>query len=594
MKKKLLKSLRMLLVAAGLCMGANVNAQTVTATLSGLTGSGKTIYPVYTLSATDDGDNPVASPVFEVSGTSASAAAVSGTTLTFSAATAEAITITETTTGATTTLSCVGPYERTTYHNFIFTDRSQIPTGYSGSSWSNTTPRGFSDSNITRHRFGFAGGAGDNTFAQYYQNIALSGAKGGTVQMDNFQGYGLQANNKDLYMTLLASFNGQIVKLSYLQGNSETPITLASAKSKADYTMMTGGNYQITISTSDDRLITGLEVYTPTSLTAVPSSFDYTDFGNTRDVTLTGIVLTKDNISGIAGVISSKYTSRHGIAISAQTADDITVEDLNSLIPDSKRNTWFIDLPKQNINNRSISWFKYKTGANIRSYNSYGGNKWDGYSVALIDGENYGVEFGVTATVGASYNRSFTADIVNTICLPFAIDNTSGALGKIYTLDDTQSSGSAVAFKTVTTTEANKPYLFVPSTTGMLEIAANTVFSAKNAQTTTVGDFSLIGVQSSTSINSDESNSVYAFKTDGTLIKVTSATTLKGFRAYLVATGESKARQLTILFGDETTGISKVDNERDAVSGYYNLNGQRVSQPTGGLYIFNGKKVIVK
>ena len=45
----------------------------------------------------------------------------------------------------------------------------------------------------------------------------------------------------------------------------------------------------------------------------------------------------------------------------------------------------------------------------------------------------------------------------------------------------------------------------------------------------------------------------------------------------------------------ETTGINTLNVERGTMNGeVYNLNGQRVAQPTKGLYIVNGKKVIVK
>ena len=44
----------------------------------------------------------------------------------------------------------------------------------------------------------------------------------------------------------------------------------------------------------------------------------------------------------------------------------------------------------------------------------------------------------------------------------------------------------------------------------------------------------------------------------------------------------------------EPTGIQEVQNGMPAVNGYYNLSGQRVSQPVQGLYIVNGKKVIMK
>ena len=46
--------------------------------------------------------------------------------------------------------------------------------------------------------------------------------------------------------------------------------------------------------------------------------------------------------------------------------------------------------------------------------------------------------------------------------------------------------------------------------------------------------------------------------------------------------------------GDEATGISRVAAE-DGNDTWYNLSGQRISAPTKkGLYIKNGKKVIVK
>ena len=42
------------------------------------------------------------------------------------------------------------------------------------------------------------------------------------------------------------------------------------------------------------------------------------------------------------------------------------------------------------------------------------------------------------------------------------------------------------------------------------------------------------------------------------------------------------------------TGISVVSSQKEAKGEFYNINGQRVSQPTKGLYIVNGKKVIIK
>ena len=48
------------------------------------------------------------------------------------------------------------------------------------------------------------------------------------------------------------------------------------------------------------------------------------------------------------------------------------------------------------------------------------------------------------------------------------------------------------------------------------------------------------------------------------------------------------------VFEDNTTGIGDVKRETITDDRYYNLSGQRVENPTKGLYIKNGKKVVVK
>ena len=55
------------------------------------------------------------------------------------------------------------------------------------------------------------------------------------------------------------------------------------------------------------------------------------------------------------------------------------------------------------------------------------------------------------------------------------------------------------------------------------------------------------------------------------------------------------ARSLNVVFADETTGIKNLTptlSEGEKV--VYNLQGRRVTQPTKGIYVHNGKKVIIK
>ena len=75
------------------------------------------------------------------------------------------------------------------------------------------------------------------------------------------------------------------------------------------------------------------------------------------------------------------------------------------------------------------------------------------------------------------------------------------------------------------------------------------------------------------------------------------ALTLKPFRAYIVqeANGATPARTVKFNLDDEnTTGVTEIVNSKLSNSKYFDLQGRRVAQPTKGLYIVNGKKVVVK
>ncbi len=74
------------------------------------------------------------------------------------------------------------------------------------------------------------------------------------------------------------------------------------------------------------------------------------------------------------------------------------------------------------------------------------------------------------------------------------------------------------------------------------------------------------------------------------------AATLRAGTAYLyVPSGDAHALNIVFEDGSETTSINSVQSSESKVqSEVYNLAGQRVAQPTKGLYIVNGKKVVIK
>ena len=65
-------------------------------------------------------------------------------------------------------------------------------------------------------------------------------------------------------------------------------------------------------------------------------------------------------------------------------------------------------------------------------------------------------------------------------------------------------------------------------------------------------------------------------------------------KAYLQVPATAARASFAISFDDETTGIATVENASVLNENYYNLNGQRIVAPQKGLYIVNGKKVVLK
>ncbi len=73
--------------------------------------------------------------------------------------------------------------------------------------------------------------------------------------------------------------------------------------------------------------------------------------------------------------------------------------------------------------------------------------------------------------------------------------------------------------------------------------------------------------------------------------KLSAEGTLSKGKAYL----ESESAAPFLGFdGEDTTGINSVERGALSVEGCYTLDGRRVAQPTKGLYIVNGKKVVIK
>lgn len=202
--------------------------------------------------------------------------------------------------------------------------------------------------------------------------------------------------------------------------------------------------------------------------------------------------------------------------------------------------------------------------------------------------------------------RSFVADTWNTVCLPFALtsDQATQLFGSGYKVAAfTGVNNEIMQFTTLSSNddfEAGVPYLVNPTknlSNSSPVVLIDVDLTAKNGSTVTYDGYSFVGtlVQKTFTENLDYTRFVAS---GNELKKPNSGSTLKALRAYFILPASfdhSHAPKLSIDGEGEATEIISLDNERVIMDNvYYDLSGRRVMNPTKGLYIVNGHKVIIK
>ena len=149
----------------------------------------------------------------------------------------------------------------------------------------------------------------------------------------------------------------------------------------------------------------------------------------------------------------------------------------------------------------------------------------------------------------------------------------------------------------------------VAANTGLIVMGATANIPVTDSGTEYTGDanklFACDGSWSEVGVNDNGTNFVLTVQNEKVVFApVTDANhtaTLAAGQAalWLNVTMPTTARGLSLVFGEETTGVSDatrlMNNDESIKNGeVYNLSGQRVAQPSQGIYIIDGKKVIIK
>ena len=193
----------------------------------------------------------------------------------------------------------------------------------------------------------------------------------------------------------------------------------------------------------------------------------------------------------------------------------------------------------------------------------------------------------------------------NTLCLPFDVtlegSPLEGATAK--TLTDATVDGNAVNLifgSEVDELEAGVPYIILWNEGENIvdpTFKNVTIANVTNPCEFASGEVKFIGYYDAFDITTPANDDIYYMKANNTLAHTGKPRTLKAFRAYFQF-GENvmqNARTFVLDFGDGSQATSISSLPADMLEGdWYTVSGMKVETLKKGIYISNGKKVVVK
>ena len=188
----------------------------------------------------------------------------------------------------------------------------------------------------------------------------------------------------------------------------------------------------------------------------------------------------------------------------------------------------------------------------------------------------------VSAAQYATFGDLGSPDVIN-----YGSANPSGLKAYIAYVE-----GNKVKLEEVSKATANTAVILYHDLTTATSYTVNTTNESVSTTTHTnqlqISDGTVTGDGSTIYVLANGSNDVGFYL-------VTNGSAITAGKAYLKVSA-NEAPQF-IGFGGDTTGINeerRVKSEEFATAQYYDLQGRHVAQPTKGLYIVNGKKIVIK
>lgn len=211
-------------------------------------------------------------------------------------------------------------------------------------------------------------------------------------------------------------------------------------------------------------------------------------------------------------------------------------------------------------------------------------------SVGLSIAANQRANVGEITLLGRFYSRKVASGDYGTICLPYEVDMESvSGVDKVYSVSSM--TNDLATLTPVEAMEAGKPYIFKASADEVIIPAkvGGAVVGTPQEDTYLVGTFADIDkMDYGTYVLSGNKFCKVVEGNEG------DAVTLGAYRCYFKPLANGIKNFGFVGDDGETTGIDKIESEVDMKNAViYDLTGRRVTSPVKGIYIVNGKKMVI-
>lgn len=393
----------------------------------------------------------------------------------------------------------------------------------------------------------------------------------------------------------------------YLEGST---FTMSASSNTIYYNLTTDG------STPADPTLSSTEYSGPIPITGTTKikAISVDSYGNASNVvtrTYTGVTPTTLPFSWTGSSSEGKYELGKLTGVALSLASDYAASNAPYRLKfdgEGKFVTLFTD-EKPFLLSFSAKLFKATTtGSKMKVQESVDGKE-------FTDVEEFTVDGAINSTFSFTTTNSFNAN-TRAVRLVLAEKDQNVGVGNIVVTRAesiaisaagwaTYCSSSALDFTGVTALTAytaskygsavkfNKVTGKVPANTGLL-VKGETANVPVCASAEAVSNL-LVGVTTDTPMDAGTIFVLMKGSKGIGFYKNTNAFTLRANSAYLPAEDvEGSTARAFIALDDEATGIVDVKAVKEDAEGMFDLQGRKIVKPTKGLYIVNGKKVVVK